>query len=104
MKLPLMINGEERIFVAPFIPARILRKLLEMQTRINLDKMTIDETDEVVGLICDAFGNQFTIDEYWDGVAAEDFNDNLLEFMMHVNGAKKQEKTQGKKEEATAGK
>ena len=43
MKLALTINGEEKIFVAPFIPAKHYRQMLKFDQEIDYFKMTLED-------------------------------------------------------------
>ncbi len=72
MKLTLLINGEKEIFQLPdFIPARLIRKSTELaEIPSNPDKADLDK---MVKYVTEVYGNQFTVDQYWDGVDARKF-------------------------------
>ncbi len=84
MKLILLVNGEERIFTAPFVPARAYRKLLEYDKVIDYTNMDVDDYDEIIGFTCNVFGNQFTIDEFWDGLPSDELNETLLNVFAYI--------------------
>ena len=69
---PKTIDGEtviqESIYTTPFASGRHFRKLMEFDETINYTDMSIEEVDKVVGFVCDVYGNQFTIDEFYDGI------------------------------------
>jgi hypothetical protein len=69
MQLKLLINDEEKIFSTPFVSGMVLRKYLELQAkRENPGKVTVAEMDEYVGLVVYAFKNQFTLEDFYDGI------------------------------------
>ncbi|QNG60392.1 hypothetical protein H4O14_02370 [Bacillus sp. PAMC26568] len=90
MKLNLVINGETKTFVYDFIPARVYRQMLEMQARENFDfnKMSPEEYDEVITIICKTYGDKFTIDEFYDGLAVDDFDKTIVTFINLVAAKK----------------
>jgi len=69
MKITLKIEGQDRTFVQDFIPARMFRKTIEMQSKLSKG---VDEKalDSMVSYVADIFGNQFTIDQFYDGMDA----------------------------------
>lgn len=84
MILKLRIDGEERTFSAPFIPAKYYRKMLEFDQEIDYFNMTLEDYDKVVGFVCDVFGNQFTIDEFYEGIASHKLNETILIVFAYV--------------------
>ncbi|WP_054637183.1 phage tail assembly chaperone G [Thalassobacillus sp. C254] len=70
--ITLSVNGEEKIFTVPFIKARHYRKALEITKAVNLNNVSHTELDELVGFITDVFDNQFSVDEFYDGVSSSD--------------------------------
>lgn len=84
MKLTLMINGEEKIFVAPFIPAKHYRQMLKFDQEIDYFKMTLEDYDKLVSFVCDVFGNQFTVDEFYEGIASHELDETLVKVFAYV--------------------
>ena len=70
MEVTIKINGKDKTFKTDFISARMFKKTEELQRRAD-NKEDID-LDEVVQYIVDVFGNQFTVDEFYDGVDVAD--------------------------------
>ncbi|MED1642265.1 hypothetical protein P4U99_03405 [Brevibacillus agri] len=69
MQITLRINGEEKTFTQDFISARMFRRAIEMQKHFksgsDMDENTLDE---MVGFVAEAYGKQFTSDEFYDGI------------------------------------
>lgn len=87
MQIELEVNGEDRIFVAPSVKARMLRNALAIKNKIDFSDIEEKELDELVNFVCDAFGNQFTVDQCYDGVKIEDFMPLITEVMNKASGA-----------------
>lgn len=70
MEVTIKINGKDKTFKTNFISARMFKKTEELQRRAE-NKEDID-LDEIVQYIVDVYGNQFTVDEFYDGVDVAD--------------------------------
>lgn len=84
MKLTLLIDGKEKIFTTPFVSARSYRKLLDYDKTIDYTNMDADDYDEIIGFTCNVFGDQFTVDEFWDGIASSKLNETLLDVFAYI--------------------
>lgn len=90
MNITLRIKDEEKTFQADFIPAVVYRKYLEIRKTIDLT--SVEGFDEVVALLVSAYGKQFTIDEFWNGIDARHLDATILDFISEMTGTKKGEK------------
>lgn len=79
MKLELLIDGETKIFTPPFVSGRAYRKLLEYDETIDYSNMGADDYDELIGFACNVYGDQFTIDNFWDGIPSHEVVSTLLD-------------------------
>lgn len=70
MRIGLLINKEEKVFVADFVPARIFRQAIQAQKILNKEDITEEDLDLVVSIVVNAFGKQFTLDQFYDGLDA----------------------------------
>lgn len=84
MKLELMIDGEKKIFIAPTVYGRAYRKLLEYDQTIDYSMMGTDDYDELIGFACNVFGDQFTVDQFWDGVPSHEIMSTLIDVFSFV--------------------
>jgi hypothetical protein len=72
VRLKLLINNEEKVFTIPFVSGMVLRKYMELLAKTRDSKnLTVEEMDEYVGLVIYAFKNQFTLEEFYDGIPHE---------------------------------
>lgn len=72
MQLKLLINDEEKTFTVPFVSGMVLRKYLDLLAKTKDSKnLTGAEMDEYVGLVVYAFKNQFTLEEFYEGIPQE---------------------------------
>jgi len=69
MKITLRIDGQNKEFVQEFIPARMFRKTMEIQAKLGKG-FNEKDLDSTVSFMVDVFGNQFTIDQFYDGLDA----------------------------------
>jgi hypothetical protein len=97
MNLTLRIDGQERKFVSSFIPALAYRQLLEMNKRMNFNDLSADELDEIVNLIRGIFENQFSVDEFYDGLPVQQLGPTMMEAFETINGITNDEELSGKK-------
>ncbi|MFE4525443.1 phage tail assembly chaperone G [Cytobacillus firmus] len=67
--ITLTIKDENKIFSTPFVSGMVWRKFLELKSKINSPdgSVTVEQLDEFSGLVVLAFGNQFTLDEFYEG-------------------------------------
>lgn len=86
IKIKLMMNDEEKTFTVPFATTRAFRTFLDLQARGVLNFQTGEDMDEVVGFICDVFKNQFTIDEFYDGLSTIDFIPTIEKVIQSISG------------------
>ncbi|WP_282022590.1 phage tail assembly chaperone G [Priestia flexa] len=92
MNLTLMMSGKPIKFGKPFISGRIYREFLALKERgVDFNSPTPHELDEVVQMICESYSNQFTIDDFYNGLAIDiDSEDNffikIAEFIMLAQG------------------
>jgi hypothetical protein len=70
MKITLKIDNKDREFATPFISGRKLRNTFAMSKKVNTTKQDETMLDEMVNYIVDIFGNQFTLDQFYDGIEA----------------------------------
>ncbi|GLY09600.1 hypothetical protein Bbad01_08160 [Bacillus badius] len=99
MKFTLRLNNEEKTFHPPvFVPGLVYRKILEMQAGGRFPTSDPTDMDEMVQLLCEAYGNQFTVDDFWNGINAPDINETIWGFVGFVNGTNKKDSKDNKKE------
>lgn len=71
MQIQLVINGEKKTFSAPFLSGKLYKDFFEIQRKLQA-VLTGDTSpksmDVLVDFVCRAYGQQFTIDQYWEGV------------------------------------
>jgi hypothetical protein len=81
--ITLFIDNQSKTFTQPFVSGRILRRTFEVQEQMNklleesggdLAKVNrVKEMELAADYVCEVFGNQFTRDQYIDGVASHKF-------------------------------
>ena len=71
-ELKLHIEGKEKTFTAPFVPALVFRKIIEYKANMNFEDLSAEELDKLSALVISTFGGQFTLDEFYSGLPKED--------------------------------
>jgi hypothetical protein len=69
---------DEKIYVASAPKGRMVRRAFEIIENINLTCMKTADLDNLVGFIVELFGQQFTIDDVYDGLPAADLMPTLM--------------------------
>ena len=86
MKITLKIEGKDRIFDSGFLPGRVFRETVVFQKNIKngLDLFDTETLDSMAAYVVGVFGNQFTIDQYYDGIASDKMASSALDLMNAV--------------------
>lgn len=88
MQIKIEIDGELKTFVMPFIKGRVLRRAIGIQEAVSQSKDTISLNlmDEMIEFVCNAFGNQFSPDDIWDGIEAQKILPTVSNVIIAVSG------------------
>lgn len=95
---------EESIYTAPFVSGRHHRKILEYDQTIDYSDVDLDQTDELIGFVCDVFGNQFTVDEFYDGIPSHELISTITDVFVYVRTGKTPEELKEENEGNDQGK
>ena len=49
MQITLMVDGEEKVFQAPFVKGRMLREAIKLSKSSNFDDLDVEDLDALVG-------------------------------------------------------
>lgn len=100
MNIELHIDGEKKLFTAPFRPMAARRKYLEIQANAEEREKTtpkdiLHDDAEYLSILADVvFQGQFTVEQLLNGVSDEYFNEKLSEAIW---GIKKDKANDSKK-------
>ena len=83
--MEIILNG--KTYIAPAPKARMVRKAIELTEKTNFKDMKAAEFDNLVGFVADLFGNQFTIDDVYDGLDANKLLPIILDCINKVVGS-----------------
>jgi len=76
----------DKIFVAPAPKARMVRRAIEITENMDLHHMTTSDLDSLVDYVVSIYGKQFTIDDVYDGIDADNLIPTLMECLNGVVG------------------
>ncbi|MEK4228969.1 phage tail assembly chaperone G [Solibacillus sp. FSL H8-0538] len=80
MKIVVRIKGEDKTFINDFVAARIFRNALALNEKMKDQgtNISVDTFDEMVEFVIAVFNHQFTVDDFYDGVEAYKFQDEIM--------------------------
>jgi hypothetical protein len=87
MEIVLKVKGKDKTFTAGFISARMVRRTIAVSQEINFANISPAELDKLMDYIVELFGNQFTRDELYDGLASKNLIPTITECINEVVGA-----------------
>lgn len=99
MEVTLTIEGKEKKFSSGKVYFEALIDLIEMKTRIDIDKLDKKEDiDEFVEFIaCDVFHGQFTAEEFKKGLDVNKWFETLFGVLSIVQGVLPEAETEEEK-------
>lgn len=71
---------KEKTFIATDVPGRLLRRAIEFQSLKDLDEsaFNVETLDGMINYIVELFGNKFTLDDVYDGIAVENIFPEMM--------------------------
>lgn len=69
-------DGSTKSYTQSFVSGRFFRESIAMQ-KLFKNEITEETVDKLVTFVVDLFGKQFTLDEFYDGVASADLMDEV---------------------------
>ncbi|KIV56948.1 hypothetical protein AM501_27295 [Aneurinibacillus migulanus] len=86
MEITLFINEEEKKFGTGFISARMFRRAISLQKKMNSGFKSEEDLDEIVDYVVDMFGGKFTREQLYDGLEAEKLIPTIIDCVNQVVG------------------
>jgi hypothetical protein len=86
MQITLKAENQDKTYSLNFISGRALRKTIEMQKKFKANALDEIALDTMVDYVVDLFQNQFTRDEFYDGIAANKIIDTIIGCINSVIG------------------
>ncbi|MGC3792048.1 phage tail assembly chaperone G [Priestia aryabhattai] len=85
-------NGEkkvvekEKVFFAPFVRGRLLREAITLTKKSDFNNLDEAALDELINYVVKVYGKQFTLDEFYDGIASEIMIQTIADTIQSVVG------------------
>ncbi|MGJ7044651.1 phage tail assembly chaperone G [Thermoanaerobacterium thermosulfurigenes] len=76
----------DRTYVMQNVKARSLRNAIQLTEEIDFNAMKVDDLDKLVNFIVELFNNQFTIDDVYDNLDANELVPTLTACMNSLTG------------------
>jgi len=93
LKIDIRIDDHEKTFTTTFVNGLVYRKFIELSEKGIFTELTLKSREKIVELIVEAFGKQFTADQFWKGIDAREIDIVILQFN---NDLRTQTKREGK--------
>ena len=76
----------EKTFMATEIKGRMIRKAVEFTKFKDADEtaINVETLDEMVNFVVEVFGNQFTLDDVYDGIEVENIVPEMMRCIQEV--------------------
>jgi len=80
MEIKLRIDGDNKTFTNDFVKARVFRNALKLNEKMSKEgnEISVETFDEMVGFVVTVFDNQFTTDDFYDGVQAGELQSEIM--------------------------
>ena len=62
---------EVKTFTILHVKSRLLRKAIELLEKIDRTALRLNDLDDLVDYVCEVYNNQFTRDQFYDGIDAD---------------------------------
>ncbi|MDY7044035.1 hypothetical protein RVS70_07425 [Virgibacillus sp. M23] len=102
MQIELYIDGQKKIFTAPFVPMLARRKYFEIQAKAEereenpTTKELLAEDDDIMSILTNVvFKDQFTIDQLLNGASKKYVDEKLAEAVFGVKPKTNREGNEG---------
>lgn len=82
---------QERIYTLEYATGYHFRKVAEFDEKIDYSKITIKEMDELIGFVCDVFDDQFTVDEFYEGIPSHKVVSTISDLFVYIRTGKTSE-------------
>jgi hypothetical protein len=86
MEIKLFIDEKEKTFTVPFVKGRMFRRVIEINKKHDLKDIDPETLDVLVDFVVECFNSQFSRDEFYDGIAANQLIDVTLGIIEKVSG------------------
>ncbi len=86
MDITLKIDGKEKTYTAGFISARMVRRTIEVSQGIDFENISPEGLDRLIDYIVELFGNRFTRDDVYDGLASKELLPVINKCINEVTG------------------
>lgn len=74
----------EKTYALKAVKSRILRKAIALKEDLDVSALKTTDLDKMMEFFCEAFGNQFTIDDVYDGLDANKLLPTISGTIQHI--------------------
>ena len=82
----MQINLNNKTYIMPTVKAKMLRKTLALNEKMDFNNLKVNDLDELVNFVVELFNNQFTIDDIYDFIDSTELIPLLTQAVQSVVG------------------
>lgn len=88
MKVVLRIDGKDKTFTNDFVKGRIFRNAMLLNEKLKNEgaEISVELFDLMIEFVVSAFDNQFTVDDFWDGIEAHKLQSEVMRVYNEILG------------------
>ncbi|MHC1749473.1 MAG: phage tail assembly chaperone G [Cellulosilyticaceae bacterium] len=84
MTIELMTNGNPVVYVSTQTTGLMLRKAVQLKIEQEEKGLTVQVLDKLVNFVCEVFGRQFTVQQFYEGLDRNDIFPIINNVMIKV--------------------
>jgi hypothetical protein len=84
MLISLKTQGQKRDFTVGHVTMLTVRRAMDIQEKVDFERITPAQLDMIVDLVVEAFDHQFTREDFYKGMPAKGFIRRLIEILGEI--------------------
>lgn len=82
----MQIKLNNKTYTMPTVKAKILRKALTFNEKMDFNNLKAQDLDELINFVCELYGNQFTMDDVYENLDAKELLPTLMNSIEAITG------------------
>lgn len=82
---------QEKIYTLEYATGYHFRKAAEFDEKIDYSNLSIEDMNQLAGFVCEVFDNQFTVDEFYDGIPSHKVVSTISDLFIYIRTGKTSE-------------
>lgn len=82
----MQIKLNNKTYTMPTVKAKVLRKALTFNEKMDFNNIKAKDLDELVDFVCEVYGNQFSVDDIYENLEAKELLPTLIDSIQAITG------------------